>query len=194
MQDFAGTTWDFAGGGQDFAGGVWDFAGKGRVFAEAVQDFAGGIRDFAGGVRHITGTSWDFAGEDQDFTGTDRDFAGAVRDFAKNSSLLPGGFLETGEAVLQRLHFREREQERQRGFAALILTQPVHMQPVAAAASGRVVEREAQIVPAQEPLERAPRLRHPERIARRLIRLDAGGNRDLRLDGLLVEDGAFPAA
>jgi hypothetical protein len=39
----------------------------------------------------------------------DQDFTGTGRDFAKHSWLFAGGFLETGEAVLQCLHFRERE-------------------------------------------------------------------------------------
>ena len=95
---------------------------------------------------------------------------------------------------MQCLHFRERQQERQRGFGALILAQPIHMQAVAAAAGARIVEREAQIIPTEEPLERAPRFRDPERVARCLIRFDAGGNRDLGFDGLLIKDRAFLAA
>ena len=49
----------------------------------------------------------------------------------QNRASLPGGLLETGEAVLQHLHFREREQERQRGLGALVLAQPVHVQTIA---------------------------------------------------------------
>ncbi len=84
------------------------------------------------------------------------------------------------------------EQEGQRGFGALILAQPVHVQAVATAAGGRIVERQAQIVPAEEPLERAARFRDPEHVARGLIRFDAGGNRGLGFDGLLVENARVP--
>src|ERR1039457_5535287 len=108
--------------------------------------------------------------------------------------LFADGFLEAGDGVLQRLHFRQREQEGQRGLGALILAQTVHVQAVPTAAGGRIVERQAQIVSTEEPLERAPRLRDPEHVARRMIRFDAGGNRYLGFDGLLVELRAFLAA
>ena len=95
---------------------------------------------------------------------------------------------------MQCLHFRQRQQERQRGLAALVLAQPVHVQTIATAARARIVERETQIIPTEKPLKRAPRFRDPEHVARCLIRLDAGGNRDLGFDGLLIEDCAFLAA
>ena len=68
------------------------------------------------------------------------------------------------------------------------------MQTIAAAAGSGVVERKAQIVPTEKPLKCPTRFRDPEHIVRGVIRLDAGGNRHLRLNGLLVKDGAFIAA
>ena len=76
----------------------------------------------------------------------------------------------------------------------MVLTQPVHVQSVPAAAGGRIVEREAQIISTEKPFERAARFRNPEHVARGVIRFDAGGNRHLGFDGLLVEDRAFLAA
>ena len=108
--------------------------------------------------------------------------------------LFANRLLETGERVLQRLHFRQRQQKGQRGFRALILAQPVHMEAVAAAAGAGIIQRQAQIIAAEKPLERAARFRHPEHVAGGVIRLDAGGNGGLRLDGLLVELRAFLAA
>ncbi len=78
--------------------------------------------------------------------------------------------------------------------APLILAQAIHVQAVAAAAGARVVEREAQIIAAEKPLKRAARFRNPEHVVRGMIRFDAGGDRGLRLDGLLVEQRAFLAA
>ena len=58
-------------------------------------------------------------------------------DLANQSRLLFAiRFLETGEGVLQRLHFRQRQQKGQRGFGALVLAQTVHVQTVTAAAGG----------------------------------------------------------
>src|ERR1035438_4661231 len=61
------------------------------------------------------------------------------------------GFLEAGDDVLQRLHFRERQQKGQRGLGALVLAQTVHVQAVPTTAGGRIVEGEAQVVSTEEP-------------------------------------------
>ena len=47
---------------------------------------------------------------------------------------LRSGLVEDGDGVLHELHFRQREQEGERGFRALVLVDPVHVQGIAAAA------------------------------------------------------------
>jgi len=85
--------------------------------------------------------------------------------------------------------FGQRQEERQRGFGALILAQPIHMQAIATTTGAGIVEGEAQIISPEKPLERAACFRDPEQVARGVIRLDAGGYCRLRLDGLLIELG-----
>ena len=53
--------------------------------------------------------------------------------------------------------FREREVEGEARFGALVLVEVILQQRVAAAAGGGIVERLAEIVAAEEPLEAAPR-------------------------------------
>ena len=61
--------------------------------------------------------------------------------------------MERRDDVLRELHFRQRVQEGERGFRALVLVHTIHMQRVAAAAGGRRVEFQSQIVPAEKPVE-----------------------------------------
>ena len=68
------------------------------------------------------------------------------------------------------------------------------MQAVATAARGGIVERQPEVVAAEEPFERPARFGDPEDIVGRLVRLDARRHRGLRFDGLLVPKGAFFAA
>ena len=68
------------------------------------------------------------------------------------------------------------------------------METVPATASARIIQRDAQIIPAKEPLERTARLRNPVWVVGGMIGLDAGGNCGLRLNGLLVKVGALFSA
>src|SRR5688572_4911143 len=101
---------------------------------------------------------------------------------------------EAGDGVLERLHFREGNQECQRRFRTLVLAQPVHVQPIPATPCAWIVQRESQIVSAQEPLESSVRLRDPKHVTRPVKRLDTGGYRHLRLDRLLIEQRALLSA
>lgn len=68
------------------------------------------------------------------------------------------------------------------------------MQAVAAAAGVGVINRQAEVVAAQEPLEGAARLLAPAGIAGEAIRFQAGGGRRLGLHRLLVEACLLAAA
>ena len=102
--------------------------------------------------------------------------------------------LEARHHVLRQSHFRQREQERQRGLRALVPIDAIHMQSIAAAAGLRRVELQAEIVPADEPVEGALGLFVPPEVRCGAIGFQAGGDRRLRFDGLLVEIGARAAA
>ena len=59
------------------------------------------------------------------------------------------------------VHLGEGEVEGEGRFGALVLVDAILVKPVAAAAGGRIVEREAEVVAAEEPLEGAPRFLEP---------------------------------
>jgi hypothetical protein len=86
-------------------------------------------------------------------------------------------------------HFQERHQEGERGFGALILIGAIGMQAIAASAGGGIVERDLQIVVAEEPIECAPRFLAPAILSRDAIGLQAGGDGGAGFDGLLIEAG-----
>lgn len=67
---------------------------------------------------------------------------------------------EVGGAV----HFRERKLEGEGGLSTLVLTDSIHMQAVAAATGAEIVERYAEVIAPQEPLESSPRFIRPLRI------------------------------
>ena len=119
----------------------------------------------------------------------------AVVSFGGCHRSCPGHFLEAGEGVLQRLHFREREQEGQRGLRPLVSGS---RGPRASRRdSRRWWSRRAASPRSLRPRNHSKARRasaDPEPVAGGVIRLDAGGHRDLRLDGLLVEQRAFLAA
>src|SRR5579859_3472929 len=94
----------------------------------------------------------------------------------RQPGLFPGGLLETGESILQRLLLGECEQEGQGGFGALILAQAVDVQAIPTATGGGIVEREPQVVPAEKPFERAAGFGDPGGVSRGVVGLDAGGN------------------
>ena len=59
------------------------------------------------------------------------------------------GIAEAGQGVLQRLHLGESEQEGEGGFGTLILAQAVHVEAVATAAGGGIVDGQTEVVPAE---------------------------------------------
>jgi hypothetical protein len=63
--------------------------------------------------------------------------------------------LEAGQHILRKPHFRQRKQEGQRGFRSLISVDPIYVQPIATATRIGRVEFQAEIVPADEPVEGA---------------------------------------
>ena len=85
------------------------------------------------------------------------------------------------------VHFGEGKVEGQGRFGALVFVDAVVVQAVAAAAGAGIVERQAEIVAAQKPLEGALRLARPRSILRGAKGLEAGGDHGLRLHRLLVE-------
>src|SRR5690606_19637813 len=70
--------------------------------------------------------------------------------------------VEQLERTRQQAHFLEGEEEGQRGFRTLVSVDPIDVQRVETTARGRIVERLAEVIASEEPLERAARLRHPE--------------------------------
>ncbi len=76
----------------------------------------------------------------------------------------------------------------------LILIGAVGMQTVAAPAGGRIVQRQAQIVAPEEPLEGASGFFAPAGVVCAAVGFEAGGDRGLRFNRLLIEAGAFAAA
>ena len=66
-------------------------------------------------------------------------------------------------SAVDRPQLLQGEQERERRFGALVLIRTIDVQPVAAAAGRRIEEPVLQVVLAEKPVERAPRLRQPPR-------------------------------
>ena len=66
-----------------------------------------------------------------------------------------------GDQVFGVVHFGEGEVEGEDRLGALVFVDAVVVQAVAAAAGGGIVERQAEIVAAEEPLEGALRLARP---------------------------------
>ncbi len=93
----------------------------------------------------------------------------------------------TRQRVLRVVHFGQGKVEGERRFRALVFVDPIAVQPVAAAAGAGIIERKAEIVAAQEPLEGAPGLDQPCGILRDAKRFQAGGNHGLGLHRLLIE-------
>src|SRR5437763_10111007 len=63
--------------------------------------------------------------------------------------------------ALGQSQLRQRQQESQGGFRALVLTHAVHVQRISATAGVRGIQLQAQIVPTEEPIECALRLLVP---------------------------------
>src|SRR6266851_1503930 len=118
------------------------------------------------------------------------------RDKTRKQRLLLGGdrFPKTRQHILRQAHLRQRKQEGQGCFRSLVPVDPIHVQPIAAAACFGRVEFQSEIVPADEPVEGALRLLVPPEVRRGAIGFKTGRDHCLRLDGLLVKVGAYAAA
>jgi hypothetical protein len=92
--------WGSVAGAQDFAGTIWDFAGGGRISREAhgisrveVRILRGRFRTtreasgFRGSRADLAGTRQDFAGAPQDFPGTGRNVARTTWDFTEKAGM-----------------------------------------------------------------------------------------------------------
>ena len=101
---------------------------------------------------------------------------------------------EGRQSAFQQFHFGQRKQEGQGRLGSLVHVYAVFLKTVVASSGLGVVDVEAQVVAAQEPLERKPRFLEPDRVFGGMVSLDARGHRGMALDGLLIELGAFPAA
>ena len=84
--------------------------------------------------------------------------------------------------------------KRERRLRALVLVHAIGVQPVAAAAGGRVVERLLQVVLTEKPAEGAARVLGPAMVAGHPARVETGRDHRARLDRLLIERGLRPAA
>src|SRR5262245_32049432 len=96
--------------------------------------------------------------------------------------------------VLRESHFEERLEKRERRLRAAVLVRSIGVQPVPAGAGRGVVERDAEVVVAEEPVEGAVRLLTPLAVAGRAQRFEGGGDRRLRLHRLLIEARARAGA
>ena len=73
----------------------------------------------------------------------------------------------------------------------MILVRPIRMQAIAAAACGRVIHREVQVVPPQKPLEGTAGFRMPSFFPGDKVGFQTGRDHRLRFHRLLVEAGPF---
>ena len=95
-------------------------------------------------------------------------------------------FAETHHAF-RKAHFLQGQQKRQRGLGPLIQIDAVNMQRVVTAAGARVVQRLAEIVPPEKPLERLARFIQPEIVLGAEERLQTGRNGGGGFDRLLIK-------
>lgn len=89
------------------------------------------------------------------------------------------------------LQFKPGLEEGQDGFCPLIFIGSIRVQAIPAAAGRGIVEGLVQVVPAQEPLERAARFLAPTPVAGGPKCLQTSRHRRLGFHGLLIEAGTF---
>ena len=95
----------------------------------------------------------------------------------------------TPPGAFQQLHLGERQQKGERRLGPLVLVDAIFLEAVAAAAGLGVVQLQAQVVAAEEPLEGEPGLVQPVGVVGGPVRLEAGRDGGVGLDRLLVELG-----
>ena len=100
---------------------------------------------------------------------------------------------ECRQGAFQQVHLGEGEQEGEGRFGPLVPVDPVLLEAVAAAAGAWVVEVLAQVVAAEEPLEGRAGLVQPGGVLGGPVGLQAGRDRRVGLDRLLVELGPLAA-
>src|SRR5438270_13453811 len=83
----------------------------------------------------------------------------------------------SADGPLGRAHLEEREQERERRLRPLVFVHAIGMEPIAATARDRIVERQLELVLPEEPIECAPRTRDPDAISRELMRVETRRDR-----------------
>ena len=101
---------------------------------------------------------------------------------------------EGGRRALHQLHLAQRQQEGEGRLGPLVEVDAVLLEAVAAAAGLGVVEVQPQVVAAQEPLEGEPGLLEPGGVVGGVVGLEAGRDRGMGLDRLLIELGPLAAA
>ncbi len=99
---------------------------------------------------------------------------------------------ECGRRALEQLHLAEREEEGQGRLGPLVQVDAIFLEAIATTAGLGIVDVETQVVAAEEPFERDPRLVEPGGILGRMISLEAGRYGRMRLERLLVELGPVP--
>ena len=124
--------------------------------------------------------------------GAYRPRSGDGRPFRGRAGHLPR-LAECRQGAFQQVHLGEGEEEGEGRFGPLVPVDPVLLEAVAAAAGARVVQLLAQVVAAEEPLEGGAGLVQPGGILGGPVRLQAGGDRRVGLDRLLVEPGRLAA-
>src|SRR3954471_7656861 len=94
---------------------------------------------------------------------------------------------ECRQGAFQQVHLGEREEEREGRLGPLVPVDPIFLEPVATAPGSGVIQLLPEVVAAEEPLEGGPGLVQPAGVLCRPVRLEAGGDRRIGLDRLLVE-------
>src|SRR6266536_5117091 len=103
------------------------------------------------------------------------------------SNWLRSRLVKHGDGIFDQPHFSQREQKRERGFRSLVLIDAIHVQTIPATAGVRGIKFQAEIVPAQKPIEGALSLFVPPLVGSCAVGFKTCGHHGLGLDGLLIE-------
>src|SRR4051812_5738733 len=97
------------------------------------------------------------------------------------------------QGAFELVHLGQGEEEGEGRLGALVPVDPILLEAVAASPGARVVELQAQVVAAEEPLEGDAGLVQPDGLLGGPVGLQAGGDRRVGLDRLLVGPGRLVA-